>query len=171
MRFCKIDIINPFNSGYWCISNFVKLKSDWIIDQGSHDRVLILAPTRLPWDNSFFFKYIGKIDIFKVLQTNIQGAHKLSLIPSINCLLLTVPWRYHYRYLYLMYALRVFLTSYTWLMISVCLYMYERALLERWVYVLCCVSCLSFFLLIYHSELLYLLVVSIAHAISHFLFL
>ena len=28
----------------------------------------------------------------------------------------------------------------------VCLYVYECALLERWVYVLCYVSCLSFFL-------------------------
>ena len=34
-------------------------------------------------------------------------------------------------------------------MIWVCLYVHECALLERWVYVLCCVSCLSFFLLIF----------------------
>ena len=29
-------------------------------------------------------------------------------------------------------------------MTCVCLYVYECVLLERWVYVLCCVSCLSF---------------------------
>ena len=32
----------------------------------------------------------------------------------------------------------------------VCLYVYECALLEGWVYVLCCVSCLSLFLPILH---------------------
>ena len=33
--------------------------------------------------------------------------------------------------------------------VCVCLYVYECALLERWVYVLCYVSCLSFFLPMY----------------------
>jgi len=35
-------------------------------------------------------------------------------------------------------------------MIGVCLYVYECALLERWVYVLCYVSCLSFFIHVYN---------------------
>ena len=34
--------------------------------------------------------------------------------------------------------------------VSVCLCVYECALLERWVYILCHVSCISIFLLIYH---------------------
>ena len=33
----------------------------------------------------------------------------------------------------------------------VCLYVYECAMLERWVYVLCSVLCLSFFLPVYSS--------------------
>ena len=36
-----------------------------------------------------------------------------------------------------------------WLAVCVCLYVYECALLERWVYFLCYVSCIRLFLLIY----------------------
>ena len=34
-----------------------------------------------------------------------------------------------------------------YIVVCVCLYVYEYALLERWVFVLCCVSCFSLFLL------------------------
>ena len=61
-------------------------------------------------------------------------------------LLLTVPRRYPYLHLYFMYVLRVLLTSWCMIVACVCLYVNDCALLESWVYILCYVSCISFFL-------------------------
>ena len=78
--------------------------------------------------------------------SNLKPLPTLQLL--CNLLLLTVPRRYPYRHLYFMYVLRVFLTSLCMTDDMSVLYEYECALLQRWVYVLCYVSCLSFFLYI-----------------------
>ena len=61
-------------------------------------------------------------------------------------LLLIVPRRYPYLHLILRMSNVYFWRVDAWLAACVCLYMYACALLERWVYVLCYVSCMSFFL-------------------------
>ena len=58
-------------------------------------------------------------------------------------------------------------------MIYVCLYVCECALLKRWVYVLCCVSCFSVFLLINFNGAkkqfqIHLILLQIVHYLSHF---